>query len=141
MPAISRSERGALVALLAFALVALALLPATASAARVPTFRVGSQVVIRITTRHPNAKRYGVFLTVAAKRKTDRYGSLKRTKIGTFAKMTAKGGGRFVWKSPAYTFPDWFMMRPGTYYWQTHVTDCNVRGCRANSKIRAFKVR
>lgn len=106
-----------------------------------PTYAVGSEVVFRITATHPNAKRYGVFLTIAARRRTNRYGGLKRTRVGTFARMTAKGRGRFQWTTPDYSFPDWFMMRPGTYYWQTQVTDCTVRGCNVYSRIKRFKVR
>lgn len=131
-------RRGALAALLALALLAAAL-PAT-SAARVPQYDVGDRVTFRITNRSANARRYGVFLTVASKRKTDRYGALKRTRVGTFARMTRKRGGRFVYTTPPYTFPGWFMVEPGTYYWQASVTDCSRPGCKAVSRIKKFKV-
>lgn len=137
-PTRSTVRRVALACVLALALCALTL-PAAASA-KVPTYRAGSEVVFRITTRTANAKRYGVFLTIAARRRTDRYGALKQTRVGTFAKMTNKGRGRFTWTTPDYTFPGWFMVETGTYYWQTSVTDCTVPGCRVLSRIRTFKV-
>jgi hypothetical protein len=135
------ARRSAVAALLALALAVAALaLPASSQAARTPTYAVGDQVVFRIVSQHPNARRYGVFLTIASRKRTDRYGGLKRTPIGTFSKMTARGRGRFEYKTPPYTFDTWFMMNPGTYYWQTQVTDCTVAGCAVYSRIKTFKV-
>ena len=131
-------RRGAIAALLALALLATAL-PATAPA-RVPKYDVGDRVKFKVTNRSANARRYGVFLTVASKRKTDRYGALKRTSVGTFARMKRKRGGRFVYVTPPYTFSSWFMMRPGTYFWQASVTDCSRPGCKSLSRIKKFRV-
>lgn len=134
----SRARRLVLAALLALALAAVAL-PSAASA-RVKTYQVGDRITFVTVTHAAKAKQYGVYLTVAAKRRADRHGALKRTQIGTFARMTRKRGGRYEYTTPDYTFPDWFMMRPGTYYWQTSYTDCSVPGCKVVSRIRSFKV-
>jgi uncharacterized membrane protein len=131
-------RRCVLAALAALMLAAVAL-PAAAPA-RVPALRAGSQHTFRITTQESNARQYGVFLTIASRRRVDRYGALKQTRIGTFARMVAKGRGRYWWTTPDYTFPGWFMVEVGTYYWQTSVTDCSVPGCKVLSGIRSFKV-
>jgi len=134
----SLARRAALAALAALALLAVAL-PAAAPA-RVPSFPAGSQHTFRVTTQEPNARQYGVYITVAARRRTDRYGALKQTRVGTFARMASKGRGRYWYTTPDYTFPGWFMVETGTYYWQTSITDCTVRGCKILSRIRSFKV-
>lgn len=132
------ARRVMIAALVALTLSAVAL-PAAAPA-RVPTYDVGDRATFTFTTQEPNARTYGVFLTVASKRRVNRYGGLKRTSVGTFARMVNKGRGTFKYTTPAYTFPDWFMMRPGTYYWQTSITDCSIPGCNILSRIRSFKV-
>jgi uncharacterized membrane protein len=131
-------RRCAVAALAALALAAV-VLPAAASA-RVPTYDAGEQVTFRITTQAANARTYGVYLTVAARKRTDRHGALKRTRVGTFARMVHKGRGRFQYTTPDYTFPGWFMVEVGTYYWQTQYTDCSVPGCKIVGPIRSFKV-
>ncbi len=135
----SLGRRIAVAALAALALAAVAL-PAAAPAARVPTYQAGERVVFRITTQAANARTYGVYLTVASRKRTDRYGALKRTRLGTFARMVSKGRGRYEYTTPDYTFPGWFMVEVGTYYWQTSITDCSVPGCKVVSRIRSFKV-
>ena len=135
---VSLGRRVAVAALAALALLAVAL-PAAAPA-RVPTYEAGKRVVFRFTTQSANARAYGVYMTVAARRRTDRYGALKRTRVGTFARMVHKGRGRYEYKTPDYTFPGWFMVEVGTYYWQTSITDCRVPGCKILGRIRSFKV-
>jgi hypothetical protein len=136
---VSLGRRLAVAALAALALLAV-LLPATAPAARVPRYQAGREVTFRITTQEPNARQYGVYITISARRRTDRYGALKRTRVGTFARMVRKRGNRWAYTTPDYTFPGWFMVETGTYWWQTSITDCSVPGCKILSRIRAFKV-
>lgn len=135
---LSLGRRVVLAAAAALALAAVAL-PAAAPA-RVPTHQAGEQITFRFTSQSANARTYGVFLTVSSRRRTDRYGALKRTRVGTFARMTAKGRGRYWYTTPDYTFPGWFMVETGTYYWQTSITDCSIPGCKIVSRIRSFKV-
>ncbi len=135
---VSLARRAAAAALAALALLAVAL-PAAAPA-RTPSYAAGKQVTFRVTTQEPNARQYGVYITVASRRRTDRYGALKQTRVGTFARMVSKGRGRYWYTTPDYTFPGWFMVETGTYYWQTSITDCSVAGCKLLSRIRSFKV-
>lgn len=101
----------------------------------------GSQPTFKLRDTSPNARRYSIFMRISTSKKVDRNGTLKRTKIGHFARMDRKGKFGFVWKPEDYSFPEWFMQRPGTYYWQAYHIDCSVRGCNVESKVRSFKVR
>ena len=103
------ARRAAVAALAGLALLAVAL-PAAAPAARAPSYQAGERVTFRVTTQEPNARQYGVYITVSSKRRTDRHGGLKRTRVGTFARMASKGRGRFRYTTPDYTFPGWFMV-------------------------------
>jgi hypothetical protein len=122
----------------ALALSAL-LLPAAAPA-RIATHHVGDRVTFKYRTLVPNASRYGVFITVAARRRHNRYGGLKRTQVGTFARMVATGGGHYQYTTPPSTSPTWFMRKRGTYYWQMSIRDCSIRGCHVYSRVHLFKV-
>jgi uncharacterized membrane protein len=136
---VSLARRSAVAALAALALLA-AVLPAAAPAARVPTYQAGERATFGVSTQSANARMYGVYITISSSRRTDRYGGLKRTRIGTFARMVHKGRGRYQYTTPDYTFPGWFMVETGTYFWQTSITDCSVPGCKVLSRIRSFKV-
>jgi len=135
----STLRRGAPAALLAL-MLSLALLPAASSAARTPTYEAGSRVTF--TARTAGARPVGgtVYLRIAAKRRFDRYGQLKQTAIGTFARMNRRGPNLYRYTTPPYTFDDWFMNTPGTYYWHTQFTDCSFRDCRGHGPVHAFKV-
>lgn len=129
------------VRVLATVLAALALaLPAVATAASTPTFLVGSRPVFTAQTNAAAAKRFGMYITIANARKVDRNGQLKQTSVGTFARMHSAGHGKFTYKTPAYTFPTWFMQTPGTYFWQTYYIDCHFKACHRLSAIHKFKV-
>jgi hypothetical protein len=130
-------RRGLPAGLLALAL-SLALAPAASSA--VPEYAVGSRITFSVRSTSSLARKNGVFLIVANRRSVNRHGELKRTDIGTFARMNRKRGGVYKWTTPAFTFDTWFMMVPGTYHWQTFFTDCSVSGCHRLSRIRSFKV-
>lgn len=105
------------------------------------TLRRGTQPMFKVRDNSANARRYKIFMTIATKKRTNRYGELKRTRAaGTFTRMDGNGRGGWTYKPPAYTFPSWFMERPGTYYWQAFHIDCRVKGCHVLSRIRSFKV-
>ncbi len=126
---------------LVLALVALALaMPVVASAASTPTFPFGSRPVFTAQTNAAAAKRFGMYITIASARKTDRNGQLKQTSVGTFARMHSAGHGKFTYKTPAFTFPSWFMEQPGLYWWQTYYIDCHFKACHRLSAIHAFRV-
>ena len=121
--------------------------PGTASAAsptqiapkRGSVLTAGSQPTFKVRDTSASARKYGVFVTVSTSKRLTRTGDLKKTDIGTFAK-TKRRGSVFSYKTPLYTFPTWFMVRAGTYYWQAFRIDCAVRGCHVHTKVRSFKV-
>jgi hypothetical protein len=103
----------------------------------------GSRPTFKVRDGHPNAHRYKIFMRISAKRRTTRGGELKKTEVGTFVQMVARGRAGFVYKTPDYSFPTWFMARPGTYYWQAFHIDCTlprVKDCHDVSAIHSFKV-
>jgi len=141
-----KPHRGTLPALLiATALVLGLAAPATAgSPAQIApksgsTLTAGSQPTFKIRDASASARRYGVFITVSTSKALTRRGDLKKTNIGTFAKMKRRGSV-YSYKTPLYSFPTWFMVRPGTYYWQAFRIDCSVKGCHVHTKVRSFKV-
>jgi hypothetical protein len=105
---------------------------ATLTASSPPTFKVRD----RGHAFHGN-----VWIEVSASKRRDRHGDLKTSPIGTFAQMKRRRHGVYTWVPPMFTFPEWFMVRPGTYYWEAFHVNCDVAGCRVRSKIRSFVVR
>ena len=102
----------------------------------------GSRPVFKARDTDPNSRRYSVYITISRSKKLDKRGDLKQTRrFGTFASMKRKGKFGFVYKTPDYTFPTWYMQAPGKYYWQVFHIDCRVRGCHVHSKVRSFRVR
>lgn len=84
-------------------------------------------------------------MTVSTTKQRDKKGDLKRPKvggqdIGTFSSMKRKGSSH-SYKTEKYSFPTWFMNRPGKYYWQAYRIDCRVKGCHIHSKVSSFIVR
>jgi gas vesicle protein len=145
----SPRRRGALAVLITTVLAGALLLGGAQAASAAPqllapgngkTLRRGAQPTFKVRDNSSNARRYDIFMTIAAKKRTNRHGELKRTRVGTFARMESNGKGGWTYKAPAYTFPTWFMERPGTYYWQAFHIDCSVPGCHVVSRIRSFKV-
>src|SRR5262245_44072408 len=53
-----------------------------------------------------------------------------------------KKGGTFQYKPKKYTFPGFWMVTPGTYYWQAHRINCegDTSDCRQEGPIVKFKV-
>lgn len=52
-----------------------------------------------------------------------------------------KKGSTFQYKPKKYTFPGFWMVTPGTYYWQAHRIDCaGSSDCRQEGPIVKFRV-
>jgi hypothetical protein len=53
-----------------------------------------------------------------------------------------KKGSTFQYKPKKFTFPGFWMVTPGTYYWQAHRIDCSggTDDCRLEGPIVKFKV-
>ena len=142
-------QRGKLPGLLIATALVLGLAAPGAAGARSPAqiapksgsvLTAGSQPTFKVRDTSASARKYGVFVTVSTSKRLTRTGDLKKTDIGTFAKMKRRGSV-FSYKTPVFTFPTWFMVRPGTYYWQAFRIDCSVKGCHVHTKVRSFKVR
>lgn len=108
-------------------------------------FAVGAKITFKVRDRSANAHKYGVSLTVSAKRIV-KHGELQmpgKNVSGDFAGMKRRKHGLWVYTPPRYTFPTWYMQRRGTYYWQASHIDCRVGGpksCHIVSRIRKFHV-
>jgi hypothetical protein len=86
-----------------------------------------------------------VWLSISAFRRRDRYGRLKESDGGTFTSMTRHRNGRYSYTPPDYSFPSWFMVKPGTYYWQAYHINCSIpnsskTSCHVYSSVRSFQV-
>jgi hypothetical protein len=140
----------ALVALLAAVLVA----AAVAQAASGPSLlapRQGKHLhrntrpTFKVRDRSAKARQYGVTIVINNKRKV-KHGELQEPGShgsGTFAGMKRRKHGIWTYRPPGYTFPSWFMVRRGTYYWQAFHIDCGTntpRSCHIVSKIHKFHV-
>jgi len=143
-----KPQRGKVPGLLIATTLALGLAAPGAASAASPTqiapksgsvLTAGSQPTFKVRDASASARRYGVFVTVSTSKKLTARGDLKKTDIGTFAKMKRRGSV-FSYKTPLYSFPTWFMVRAGTYYWQAFRIDCSVKGCHVHTKVRSFKV-
>jgi hypothetical protein len=108
-------------------------------------YKVGAKITFRVRDHSKAARQHHVWLVVAAKRKV-KHGQLQEPGskgIGDFAEFTRKKNGLYTYTPPHYTFPSWYMQRPGKYYWQAHHISCTLHGprnCRIVSKIRSFRV-
>ena len=134
--------------------VALGLAPASSALAAGPkivspkrggVLALNSQPTFKVRDGSVNARKYKIFMTISVSKKRNRFGDLKQSKvggdlIGTFTSMKRRGSNH-TYKPPMYTFPTWFMARPGKYYWQAYRIDCRVKGCHIHSKVSSFVVR
>jgi hypothetical protein len=120
--------------------------PRIVSPKRGAVLALGSQPTFKVRDGSRNARRYKIFMRISAsKTRSRKTGDLKETKIGGepigfFSSMT-RHGSTHSFTPPPYSFPSWFMARPGKYYWQAYRIDCRVRGCHIHSKVSSFIVR
>lgn len=101
---------------------------------------LGSEPAFKVRDTSQAARKYKVYITIGTSKKTTKNGDLKRTEIGTFTSTTRKRN-TYTYVPEDYSFPTWFMNRPGKYYWQAFHIDCAVKGCHVHSKIRSFRVK
>jgi hypothetical protein len=107
---------------------------------------LGSQPTFKVRDGSRNARRYKIFMTIStSKARSKRTGDLKQAKVdgqtvGTFTSMKRRGKTH-SYTAQKYSFPTWYMNRPGKYYWQAFRIDCRVRGCHIHSKVSSFIVR
>lgn len=148
---LTHPRRAPWLALLLAALVgALAIVPATATAARGAArpqlltpksgaaVALGSQPTFKVKDLgRPYAD--AVYLTVARSKRKDQFGRLSDYDHGgTMTKMVAGARKRWTYVPPRYTFAEWFTNKAGTWYWQAyHVTGT---GDYAFSKLGRFTV-
>jgi hypothetical protein len=144
--------RRTLAAIVAVVLVLVAI-PAVAASAVGPTLLKPRKNAVVARNTQPtfsvhdlssNARKYKVWITIASKKRVKK-GELQmdRGPSGTFSSMRRRAGGRYTYKPRLYTFPTYFLQRPGRYWWQTYHIDCSVRApsCHILSRIRSFVVR
>jgi hypothetical protein len=81
-----------------------------------------------------------VFIKVSRSRKTKKDGTLRTEEW--FRKM-AKNGSVHTKKTDVYDeLDDYFLNRPGTYYWQAYRIDCAAQeDCNVEGPIRRFRIR
>lgn len=82
-----------------------------------------------------------VFIIVSTSKRKKKDGTL--AKQDWFRKMARKGTV-FSKKTDSYpALEDYFLNRPGTYYWQTFRIDCgpNPNDCNIESGVRRFRIR
>lgn len=115
--------------------------PAQISPRSGATLALGSQPVFKVRDATAAARRYKLYVTISTSKRRKRNGDLKRTSIGTFAGMKRRGT-TWRYKPPDYSFDEWFMARPGKYYWQAYRIDCSTgnTSCHVHTKIRSFTV-
>jgi hypothetical protein len=60
----------------------------------------------------------------------------------SIGKARKKSGSRAVYKARLYDFPEFWLNRPGTYYWQAHRIACEngIEDCRIEGPVVKFKV-
>ena len=84
-----------------------------------------------------------VFIHVAKTKKRDADGVINGISGSGVDVLKAKRkGGRFTAKAPDYSFPSYYLVKPGTYYWQAFRIECTGSSdCSQEGPIVKFKVR
>ena len=115
--------------------------PAQISPRSGATLELGSQPVFKVRDATAAARRHKLFVTISTSKRRKRNGDLRRTDVGTFAQMKRRGT-TWRYKPPDYSFDEWFMARPGKYYWQAYRIDCSTgnSSCHVHTRIRSFTV-
>ena len=140
-------------ALLAAALLAAAVPAANAATGPRPlspkagkVFSKGAFLTFKVKDTSAAARKYGIFMVIANRKRT-RNGQLQKSKSGKpgdFAQMKRRKHGVYTYTPAKYTFPGWYMVTSGTYYWQAHHIDCGATStgnCYVVGGIRKFRVR
>jgi hypothetical protein len=150
MQVFSRGRRlaGVLVALAALAVAALGVTVAQAARGNwvhsvAPknhkAYHVGDRIHFKVRALGVS-KGFKVYARVSTSRKT-KQGLLKMTHRGDFFAFKKRKHHRYVYTPPNYTFPSWYMQKPGKYYWQAQFADASCAHVTCHSRIRSFRVR
>ena len=101
----------------------------TVPAGKRPTFKMN------ITGDHT-----GVFVHVCRSKRKDGDGMICHDEVIGEAKK--KRGSRYEFKAKFFDYDEFWLNRPGTYYWQAYRTDCNasLNDCKAEGAVVKFKV-
>ena len=92
------------------------------------------------TFKVKDARSGAVFITVSTSKKKKADGTLR--KQDWFRKMAKKGSvhSKKTDLYPALT--DYFLNKPGTYYWQAYRIDCSAQqDCNVEGPVRTFRIR
>lgn len=102
------------------------------------TLTAGKPFTFKVTSRQSGA----VFLKVSKSKKKGKDGTLAAKDDLYFRKM-GKKGSTFSKKTETYdALPDYFLNKPGRYYWQAYRIDCSEqRDCNVEGAIRSFRIR
>ena len=78
---------------------------------------------------------------VSKSKKTDKDGVLKVDPNG-MNQSASKKGSTFKTKAKFFNYPEFWLNKPGTYYWQAHRINCGEDGsdCQQEGPIVKFKV-
>jgi hypothetical protein len=118
--------------------------PLSPSAGKV--FSKGAFTTFKVKDTSAAARKYGIFMVIANRKRT-KGGQLQKSKNGKpgdFAQMKRRKHGVYTYTPAKYTFPGWYMVTSGTYYWQAHHIDCGATAsgnCYVVGGIRKFRVR
>lgn len=101
------------------------------------TVAVGSQPVFRGTFTGDGQ----VWVRVSKSRKANQFGVIKPNR-DTMQQRAKLKGGRFRVKARFFNYPEFWLNRPGTWYWQAHriPATCSGPDCLVEGPITRFKV-
>jgi hypothetical protein len=142
-----RRRAGLLVTLAALAVVALGVTVANAARGNwvhnvAPknhkSYLVGDRIHFKVRAMGVS-KGYKVFAAVSTSRAT-KHGVLKDKHPEDFFAFKKRRHHRYVYTPPNHTFSQWYMQKPGKYYWQAQFADASCAHVTCHSKIRSFRV-
>ena len=100
----------------------------TVPAGKRPTFKMN------ITGDHN-----GVFVHVCKSRRKDDDGMICHDEV--IGQGEEEDGSRFELKAPFFDFPEFWLNKPGTYYWQAYRSACNAASTTARPRGRSSSSR
>ena len=127
--------------------ISLAATGATATAAGGPTpvapsngktLKAGKAFTFKVSSKQPG----GVFLKVSKSKAKNKKGTLAAKDDLYFREMKKKGS-TYSKKTEAYdALPEYFLNKPGRYYWQAYRIDCAAqKDCEVEGPIRSFRIK
>jgi hypothetical protein len=82
----------------------------------------------------------GVYVHVCKSAKKDSEGLICSDE--SIGKAKKKSGSRYEYKAKFFDYPEFWLNKPGTYYWQAHRISCEngIDDCRIEGPVVKFKV-